>query len=880
MAISAVYCEHLVNPLGIETPAPRLSWRLASDRRGARQLAYRLLVASTASNLANGNGDLWDSARVESDASVLVPYAGVPLTSRQCCWWRVSVWDETGQEHVSDPAWWEMGLLDPHDWQAQWIAADTPTYYHGVPAAPLLRTAFQVTKPIRAARAYVCGLGFYEFFLNGQKVSDAVLHPAFTKYDARALYTVYDITDALRPGANAAGMCLGTGWYHHHTRDVWNLYAAPWVDGCKALVQIEVRYADGSAECVCSNHDWQTASGPILFDGLRNGEIYDARLEQPGWHTAAFDASTWSAAQIARHPGGHLRAQIMQPCRVTATLRPVSVQQVHPGVWVYDMGRNIAGWARLTLSGPAGTTVTLRYAEQLGPDGDINQAHIKQFVQTGEFQTDTYILHGNGPETYEPRFAYHGFQYVQVSGLPGAATLDMLTGCVVHTDVAQIGTFTCSNDLINKIQQAAVAATMGNYHGIPTDCPHREKNGWTGDAQLSAEQMLFNFDLAAPLSKWLEDFRDCQRPSGAFPGIVPTGGWGYNWGAGPAWDSAYLMIPWYLYLYRGDIEILRRHYDGMQRYLEFLSSLASDGIVQFGLGDWCPPGPRAEGHKAPAELTNTAYYYADARLLAQIAALLGHEQDAVRYNTLAQQIKAAARQRFYDPHQGRLSGHSQTAIACFLYQGLIEPDEREAFARMLLNEIAACNDHIDCGILGAKYVLNILTELGHPDVAYRIATQPDYPGWGAWIAQGATTLWETWDGNASRNHHMFSDISAWFYKTLAGILPDPQHPGFKHSIIKPWPLAGLTDASGSTETPYGTLHSSWRREDGRVLLDICIPPNSSASIHLPASDPAVIHESGQPLASAEGVQVQGVEQGRVVCRVGAGTYRFVVYSGE
>ena len=874
--VTGLRCEHVANPLGVEASSPRLTWRMESERRGARQVAHRLEVASAPALLEEGRADLWDSGRVESDESVLVPYGGTRLRSRARCWWRVHVWDETGTECVSEPAWWEMGLLRASDWKAQWIAGDTPKKHHDVPACPLFRKAFRLKGRVASARAYVCGLGYHELYLNGRKVSDAVLHPAFTKYDEGVLYTVHDVTDYLVEGDNVAGIMVGNGWYNQHEHDVWNFHVAPWRCEPKALAQIEVSFSDAGSTAVLTDASWSCSTGAIEFDGLRTGEVYDAREEKDGWTEARYDASGWQQVRIGRPPGGAFRAQTMPPCRVTETIRPVSVSEVRPGVWVFDMGRNIAGWARLIVSGAAGTAVTMRYAEKLGPDGDIDQANINVFVtERDTFQTDTYVLKGVGVESYEPRFAYYGFQYVQVTGLSAAqASTDMLEGRVVHTDLERNGSFECSSELLNRIQEAAVASTLGNYHGMPTDCPHREKCGWTGDAQLSAEQVLYNLEPAAAYTKWMDDLADCQRPSGALPGIVPTGGWGYNWGAGPAWDSAYILIPWYLYLYRGDTAVLSRHYEGMKRYLGFLAALATDHIVQFGLGDWCPPSSGSESHRAPAELTNTAYYYVDACVLARVASLLGKGADARRFDKLAIRIKKAARKHFYDKKTGRVAGHGQTSIACFLYQGLIEPEEAETFGAMLVDEVTACNDHIDCGILGAKYTLNALTDLGRADVAYRIVTQRDYPGWGLWIEQGATTLWETWDGLASRNHHMFSDVSAWFYKALAGIRLDADRPAFKHAVIKPWPVGELTWAAGETRTPYGLLRSAWKREDGRFTLDVAVPPNSSATVHLPTGDAAGVLEGGRPVREAEGVEPVGTGGGRVVCKVGAGRYRF------
>jgi len=874
-AVGNLRCEHLDSPMGVEVPAPGLSWQIQSTRRGTRQIACRILAATSPDRLSPETADLWDSGRADSDTSVMVPYKGRNLRSRQRCWWKVIVWDESGAEIASEPAWWEMGLLNAGDWKARWMAGKPAEQPGQIPPAPLFRKTFHLSKPVASARAYVCGLGFHEFYLNGKKAGDAVLHPAFTKYDRRALYTVHDVTDLISQGANAAGIVTGTGWYNHHVKDVWDLYAAPWRDEPKALAQIEIVFEDGTRKTIASDASWKCSTGPILFDSLRDGEVYDAREEKDGWTGGGYDDSGWVPVRIARPPGGVLRAMLMPPCKVTETIRPASAKEIRPGVWLFDLGRNIAGWARLKVSGPAGTKVVLKYSERLGADGDIDNSIIRALAEATNFQTDTYILRGNGTEVWEPRFVYHGFQYIQATGLPeGCNPIEVLDGRVVHTAMERTGRFECSDDLLNRIQNAATASMMSNYHGMPTDCPHREKNGWTGDALLSTEQILFNFDPAASLSKWLDDFSDCQRTSGALPGIVPTGGWGYNWGAGPAWDSAYLFIPWYLYLYRGDLEILRRHYEGMKRYLSFLDAMAPDKIVYFGLGDWCPPGPRVDDYPAPAELTNTGWYYADARLVARVAALLGKKSDARKYETLAKQIKSAARKKFIDKKTGRLAGHGQTAIACFLYQGLCEEEETDRFLEMLAEEIEAADRHIGCGILGTKFTMNELTRLGRADLGLAIAFQRTYPSWGCWLEQGATTLWECWDGQNSRNHHMFSDISAWFYKTLAGIVPDPERPGFKHTIVKPWPVGDIRWAKGEVETPYGNLSSAWKIDNGRFILEVSIPPNSEASVYLPVRDASKVQENGQPAGRVDGMEFQGMIDGRAVYRIGSGDFRF------
>jgi alpha-L-rhamnosidase len=898
--ITALRCEHVEKPLGVETMTPRLSWQLRSTRLAARQTAYRIMVASELVKLQNQELDLWDSGRVDTDASVLVPYAGRKLRSRQQCWWQVQVWTDTSAVVLSEPSYWEMGLLRPDQWRAQWITAGYPVKADTAMAAPLLRREFKLRQQVARARVYVCGLGFYELYLNGRKVSDAVLHPAFTKYDERVLYTVFDIADYLVPQENAVGLILGNGWYNHHSQVSWNFQAASWRDECKALVQIEITYVNGQQEIITSNALWQSALSPIRSNDLRTGEVYDARTEVAGWCSAGLIPSdarlsdslppSWYFARIARPPGGRLHSQLMPLCRVTGTVRPVQMHEVKPGCWVFDLGCNIAGWARLSVNGPAGTRITMRYAERLTPEGDIDQSAIYCLKDDGEFQTDKYILKGDGPEVWEPRFAYHGFQYVQVTGLPTPPTPDTITGCLVHTDLKSIGSFSCSNPLLNQIQQAALRSTLFNYHGMPTDCPQREKNGWTGDAHLSAEQTIYNFDVTSAYRKWLDDFADCQRHSGALPGIVPSAGWGYNWGAGPAWDSAFILIPWYLYIYRGDVEILQRHYAGMKRYLEFLAAMATDDIVHFGLGDWCPPTPASYQYKAPPSLTNTAYYYVDVSLVAKIAAILGKTGDAARYGRLAQRIKASARKHFYNPQDQRLVGHGQTAIACFLYQGLTEDDEQSLFKQFLLDAVAMCNDHLDCGILGTKYLLHTLTDLGEAEVAYRIVTQTDYPSWGYWLAQGATTLWEAWDGRASHNHHMFSDVSSWFYKTLAGIQPDPAHPGFKHIHIKPWPVGDLVHATGETHTPYGMVHSNWQIEHESFYLTVDVPANSTATVYVPFADTSMYNDNKRPTAvEGSGVNDRGnrrqsnqvqASEGAVLLRITADRYVYRIGSGR
>ena len=873
-------CNYLSNPLGVETPQPRLSWVLESQSRNARQSAYQILVVENEEDLEEEMEALWDSGRMETDRSIHIRYDGKPLVSMQRCVWKVRVWDEAGDvSEWSETHSWEMGLLNPEDWHAQWIAgARIPSDPYGASfAAPMLRTSFDIGKKITEARVYVCGLGYYELEINGERVGDQVLAPAFTRYDRSACYQIFDVTAHLHGGDNAIAAMLGNGWYNCQTKEVWNFHEAPWRGQPKLLCQLRICFDDGSEQLVCTGSGWRVwNSGPVVFDSLRNGETNDARREIGGWSLAGFDDSGWEPAIVVPGPGGVMRSQQMTPIRVTATLKPVSVKKNREGVWVFDLGQNISGWIRLHVEGAPGTEVTMRYGEKLSEDGGVDQSNIDVFIKSGDTQTDRYILSGAGSETWEPRFTYHGFQYVEISGFPGEPILASVEGRVVHTDFAARGGFTSSNELLNKIQNAARWSTLGNYHGIPTDCPQREKNGWTGDAQVSAEQVLLNFDPMTAYHKWMADFRDVQRPSGQLPGIVPTGGWGFLWGCGPAWDIAAVLIPWYLYVYCGDVTILEDQYDSIKSYIDFLATMAVDSIVGFGLGDWCPPEGGPDDHKCPTAVTDTAYYYVGASVLSKIAFLLGRNSDGERYGLIAEKIRDAFRDKFVRGANGEVEGNSQTSLACALYQGMINDDEIPAILRSLEAAVEQTDRHIDCGILGTKYLLHTLTEYGRADLAYDIATQEDFPSWGYWLKQGATTLWERWKGDPSRNHHMYSDVSAWFYKGLAGINPDPGCSGFKHIIFKPNPVSELRFAKAWHRSLYGRIECGWAQNEEGLELKVVVPPNTRATISFPTDDPGAVTADGSPLRDATDVEITGIRGGRLTAGVGSGSYSFTV----
>ncbi len=678
-----------------------------------------------------------------------------------------------------------------------------------------------------------------------------MLDPAFTRYDRRALYAAYDVTGQLKTEFNAVAVLLGNGWYDMDAQAAWDFNKAAWRARPTLRCQLEVTFADGSVRTITSDETWRVAPSPITFNCIRQGETYDARREIAGWNTADVGDADWSLAKIGPGSKGTLSAQMMPPIKVMQTLKPAKVTEPKPGVYVFDLGQNIAGWARLKVSGPAGAEVVVQYAERLSDDGTIDQKDIAVHTKSTPFQTDTYILKGEGTETWEPRFVYHGFQYVQVTGLPGKPDADAIQGRIVHTAFDQTGLFECSNDLFNKIQRCTLWAYVGNFHGYPTDCPHREKNGWTGDAHLAAELGLYNFDAAAAYTKWMTDLKDEQRDSGELPGIVPTAGWGYAWGNGPAWDSAYVLIPWYLYQYRDDTRILAEHYD------------------RLGLGDWVPAKT-----ETPAKVTSTGYYYRDALIVSKIAAMLGKTDDARHYADLAMRIRDAFNRAFFDPKTGLYAGGTPTAMSCALYHGLVPPAERQRVVDKLVEMIEKNDDHLDAGILGTKYLIDALTACDRADVVYKMATKTTYPSWGHWIEQGATTLWEQWDGGASRNHIMFGHISAWFYQALAGINLGPDTVGFKHIVIKPQLLGDVTWVRAEHESMYGTIKSAWDIKGDRFTLKVAVPTNTTATVYVPCDKEQFAKEGPSMIHSGDYVRFVRLEDDRVVFEIESGTFEF------
>ena len=690
-------------------------------------------------------------------------------------------------------------------------------------------------KPIKEATLHITGVGFYEATLNDERVGNKVLDPQPTRYDRRVLYSTYDVTNQLISGRNAMTVQLGHGWYDVRSVAVWNYDNAPWRDFPRFIAQLEITYADGSKDYVVTDEKWLNTGSDVAFDCIRQGVVFDVKSVNATRYVLG-------KAEIVPAPQGMLSAESMPGSVITEERKPVKIWEPKPGVYVADFGQNLAGWVRVNFDGKTNDEVRLVYTERLKNDGNVDLHPIDEHFRHGVnwFQNDVVRTSGGPIKNFEPKFIYHGFQYVEITGLQEPLKPEHVTACVIHTDFKQVGNFECSNDLFNWIQRATLWAYRGNYvNGYPTDCPHREKNGWTGDAQLAAEQAMYNWQNTAAYEKWMQDCRDEQRPDGNLPGIVPTSGWGYAWGNGPAWDSAYVLIPWYLYIYQGDTRVLEQNYDGMKKYVDYMTSrVHENGLINHGLGDWV-----FAKTQTPTEVTSTGYYYVDTMIVAQAAKVLGKTDDAKKYSQQAENIRTAYN-RELKKENGVYANGSQTSQSTPIHQRLADPTDYPAIAERLVEQVEKADNHLDVGILGAKYLFRTLSEMGRTDVAMRIANQRTKPSYGDWYERGATTLWEDWQDGASRNHIMFGDISAWFYQTLAGIqLPptvsavgQPSDTGaiaFKKFVIKPAFADGLDWVKASTDTPYGLIESSWKRNGNKVTLNVSVPVNTEATVILP-----------------------------------------------
>ncbi len=910
--ITRLTTEYRRNPLGIDVPNPRFAWQMETERQGARQTAYRVTASSQPDLLDVGKPDLWDSGKIDSDQSVHVPYAGQPLRSRQRVYWQMTVWDETGNASESDAAWFEMGLLQSSDWQAQWIG----TAFAGGPRSmfpvPYLRKTFTLPAAVASARLYVTALGLFECSINGQPVGEDVFTPGWTDYHQRVQYVTYDVTPFLHRGDNAIGAILGDGWAAGYIG--W-LHRQNYVDRPQLLAQLEITLTDGSTHKVLSDGSWTYHFGAITHSDFLMGEAYDARKELAGWDTASFMPSDALPVETFSHPQLRVVALNGPTVRRIQELQPVK-EPLNRGSMgrkrhVVDLGQNMVGWVRFKGSAPTGTTIVLRFAEVVNPDGSLYTTNLR-----AAHATDYYTFKGGAEEVWEPKFTFHGFRYVEIDGYAGEVTRDTITGIVLHSEMEQTGAFECSEPMLNQLQSNILWGQKGNFVDVPTDCPQRdERLGWTGDIQVFVRTAAFNMNVAGFMTKWAHDVIDAQNPDGSIPSVVPYAA-DVPKDGGPAWADAALICPWTIYLCYGDTRILEQSYDTMTRFMDFLLE-TSPGYIRCapdyegwpGYGDWL-----SINASTPRDLIGTAFLAYDASLMAQIAGVLGNTQDEAKYRQLFDDVKKAFADRYLVGSESPVAAAkpstmrkaveaadalsrgtlktvdygqipsqvfntnlftpTQTAYVLALHFDLLPEELRPIAVTELVADIERRGMHLSTGFVGSPYLPHVLSENERLDVAYALLQQKSWPSWLYAVTQGATTIWERWDGWTedngfqdaamnSFNHYAYGAIGAWLYNTVAGIEIDPTQPGYKHIIVRPQPGSELTTACARLKTLYGEVVSEWKIEHQVFNLTVIVPPNTTATIYLPVDGKSTVTVNGETIDG-------GIHD------VGAGRYQFVM----
>jgi len=885
-------CAHQVNPLGIAPDRVRMSWALRGLGTGRAQRAYQVLVAPDGEQLSEDGNLSWDSGRVESASSGDICYAGEALARGARYTWQVRVWDDQGQASGwSDSAAFEVELDPSEGWLASWIGRGQVRESVSPPAgpgpvdpvagtltpAPYLRRAFSVDKPAVSARLYVTALGLYEARLNGHRIGDAFLTPGWTDYGQRVLYQTYDVTGLLAAGENVLGAIIADGWYAGFVGYDAKRAGAHYGKAPELLAQLAITFADGSRQWIMTDESWQSATGAIRHADLLMGEKHDPRLEPAGWDVPGFDAAGWAGVRCRDRGAVPLVADPGPPVRVTEEIRPVSITRDPQGGQVVDFGQNLTGWVRVKVEGPAGTSVRVRHGEVLSPDGGLYTENLRTARQTDEYLTS------GGPGVLEPRFTLHGFRYAEISGYPGDLDPADVTASVVHSDIKPAGTFSSSEVWLDQLFRTIDWGQRGNFISVPTDCPQRdERLGWLGDAQIFARTACYNRDVASFFAKWLDDVSDAQLPSGAFTDIAPA--LTFDRPAAPAWGDAGVIVPWTAWKMYGDTGILRRHFAAMERWMDFIERANPDCLRSRELGnsynDWLAPGADNTLH----ELLATAYWAHDAALMAEIADAIGRPEDAAGYRGLHAKIRTAFADAFVGD-DGQVASGTQTAYVLGLHMGLIPDDLREAAADHLVAAIGAADWHLTTGFVGVGYLLPVLSSTGHADVAYRLLAQRSLPSWRYMLDNGATTIWERWDGRTredgfqspqmnSFNHYSLGSVGEWLYRFVLGIDQEPGTAGFSHLLLRPHPDETLTWARGSYESVRGTVSTSWSRSADQFTFRVVIPANVTASVRVPSARAADVRDAaGNPPASVANFPgAAGTEE--AVFSVGSGIHEF------
>ena len=870
LKVIGLVTEYYKNPLGIDSPSPRLSWKLECDGQNIVQTAYHIRCAYSIADLENNINLVWDSGKITSDETVHIEYRGKELNSGDRIYWQVKVWNNIGEESSwSEMAFWEMGLLDPSDWKAKWIEPELKEDPSKSNPCPLLRKEFKIDKEIKNARIYTTAHGLYQLQFNGEKVGDEEFTPGWTAYQKRIQYQVYDVTEQLKTGTNAIGAILGDGWYRGFFG--WQGKKNHYGEKTALLIQLQLTFSDGSEETIVSDASWKASTGAILESEIYHGEVYDARLEQTDWDQPGFDDRSWSAVIEKDYGFQELESSTGPKVRVIQEIKPIEKFVTPKGETVLDFGQNLVGRIRFSLNGKTGEKISIYHAEVLDKEGNFYTTNLRPAKQRIE-----YTFKGDGTETYHPHFTFMGFRYIKIEDFPGEINPEDFTAEVIHSDMEFTGNFECSDPLVNRLQQNIQWGLRGNFLDVPTDCPQRdERMGWTGDAQVFAPTACFNVNAAPFFGKWLKDLEAEQREDGNVPWVVPNliengGGTGWSDGfGGTGWADAATVIPWVIYERFGDKRILEQQYQSMQAWEEYMIREAGENYLYntgFHFGDWLSfaeyssyiynaPDYGFAGAHTEKDLLATAYFYYSTKIMEQTAEILGKEDDAKKYAALLPKIKTAFKNEFITPN-GRLISNTQAAYAVALTFGIIPDENLEKAAEELAKNVEHFQ-HLTTGFLGTPVLCDALTNIGRPDLAYKLLFNKKYPSWLYAVTMGATTIWERWDGIKpdgtfqnegmnSFNHYAYGAVGNWLYTRVAGLQTDPKTPGYKKIIIKPVITDKLDFAKASLNTMYGLVTSEWKRIESNLELKVTVPVNTSATVFVPSKNDSgyVVHEVG------------------------------------
>jgi alpha-L-rhamnosidase len=882
-------CEMLVNPQSIDVTKPRLSWEIVSSKRNVMQEAYQIIIASSKEKLSKNMGDIWNSGRVNSNASIHIKYAGKPLQSRMQCYWKVKTVTNQSDSSWSEPASFSIGLLKKEDWKAKWIGYDKSSLWDSVTqysrlSSRYFRKPFQSQTTIKKATVYIVGLGLYELYINGNKIGDQVLAPAPTDYRKSVLYNTHDVTMQIKDGENVIATVLGNGRFftmrQNYKPQKINTFGFP-----KMLLQLEIEYANGTKKTIISDDTWKlNVDGPIRTANEYDGEEYDATKELTGWNNTGYDDNKWLKPELVAAPAGKIVPQMNEQMKVMQTIKPIAINKISDQKYILDMGQNFSGWIKMNVQGKRGDAVKLRFAESLQKNGELYVANLRDAKVT-----DVYTLKGEGTETWQPSFVYHGFRYVEINNYPGTPSLENFEGQLVYDDLQTIGSFQTSNETINKIYKNAWWGIASNYKGMPVDCPQRnERQPWLGDRATGCYGESFLFANQNLYAKWLDDIEESQKPDGAIPDVAPAF-WNY-YSDNVTWPGTYILAAEMLYKQFGDKQSIIKHYASMKKWMDYMKTkyMKNNLITKDKYGDWCVPPESLElihakdsSLNTKGELLASAYYCRLLKIMQQFAVLSSNDKDVQTYAALYEDIKAAFNFKFYDATNGYYDNNSITSNLLPLYFGFVETKNQLKVANNILQKIKANNNHISTGVIGTQWLMRTLTGLGKADVAYTLASNKTYPSWGYMVENGATTIWELWNGNTadpkmnSQNHIMLlGDLLVWLNESIGGIKSDETDVAFKKVTMKPELVDGLSFAKASYHSLQGEIKSEWKREGNQFIWKIEVPANTTAKVCIPKSSPAMVMENGSPVLVNKLIKLIGKERDHSVFEIGSGSYLF------